>query len=135
MLFGLHTLIVGHTLLGLGYTIPILYNSFSAFDPCLIEASLDMGATNRQTFFKIVLPIIFPSLLASGLLVFILSFEDFLIAFFCSGTDAQTISLYIFAMLRTGVSPEINALAMFMILMSTILVTAFCSLKVKERIW
>ena len=132
---GLHTLIVGHTLLGLGYTVPILYSRFSTFDPRLIEASLDLGATTTQTFFRIVLPIMSPSLLAAGLLVFILSFDDFLIAFFCGGTDAQTLSLYIFAMLRTGVSPEINALAMFMILISALLVMTFCSLQVKERIW
>jgi spermidine/putrescine transport system permease protein len=77
---GLGTLIVGHTLLGLGYVIPILNTSFSNIDARLIEASRDLGATPTQTFFKIVLPILTPSLVAAGLLVFIISLDDFLIA-------------------------------------------------------
>ncbi len=132
---GLMTLVVGHALLGLGYTIPILHTSFTAINRTMIEASLDLGATQSQTFFKVVLPIIMPGLLAAGLLVFILSLDDFLIAFFCAGASAQTLPLYIFAMIRTGVSPIVNALATVMILVSSILVIAFCSLRVRERVW
>ena len=132
---GLGTLIVAHTLLGLGYTIPILHNSFSAIDPHIVEASQDLGATPAQTFFKIVLPILTPSLVAAGLLVFILSLDDFLIAFFCAGTAAQTLPLHIFAMIRTGVSPEVNALATLMLVTSSLLVFSFCSLRIRTRIW
>jgi spermidine/putrescine transport system permease protein len=132
---GLGTLIVGHTLLGLGYAIPILHTSFTSLDPRLIEASTDLGATSTQTFFKVVLPILTPSLVAAGLLVFILSLDDFLIAFFCAGSESQTLSLYIFSMLRNGVSPEVNALATLMIGVSSFLVFAFCSLRVRERVW
>ena len=131
---GLNTLVVAHTLLGLGYTIPILHASFVAFDPRLIEASLDLGATSTQTFFKVVLPILRPALFA-GLLVFILSLDDFLIAFFCAGSDAQTLSLYIFSMIRSGVSPEVNALATLMIIISSVLVMVYSSLQVRDRIW
>ncbi len=132
---GLTSLIVGHTLLGLGYTIPILHARVASLDYRLIEASLDLGATQRQTFFKIIIPMVTPSLVAAGLLVFILSLDDFLIAFFCAGTSAQTLSLYIYAMIRTGVSPVINALATCMVVVSSILVGAFCSLRVRTRVW
>lgn len=132
--FGLHTLIVGHTLLGLGYAVPIIYNRFHSLDQRIIEASLDLGATYKQTFFKVVLPMLYPALLAAGILVFILSLDDFLIAFFCSGTTSQTLSLYIFAMIRSGVSPVVNALATLMMLVSSIFVIAFCSLKAKEQV-
>lgn len=131
----LGTLIVGHTLLGLGYAIPIIYESFMSIDDRLVEASLDLGATPRQTFTKIVLPILQSSLLAAGLLVFILSLDDFLIAFFCAGSDSQTLSLYIFAMIRSGVSPEVNALATLMLTVSSLLVFLFCSLRAKEQVW
>ena len=131
----LGTLIVGHTLLGLGYTIPIINESFTSIDNRLVEASTDLGATPIQTFVKVVLPILKPSLVASGLLVFILSLDDFLIAFFCAGSDSQTLSLYIFSMIRTGVSPEVNALATLMITVSSFLVFLFCSFRVKEQIW
>lgn len=132
---GLMTLIVGHTLLGLGYTIPILHARFATLDRNIIEASLDLGATYRQTFFKVVLPILAPALFAAGLLVFILSLDDFLIAFFCAGTSAQTLPLFIFAMIRTGVSPVVNALATLMMVVSSILVIAFCSLRIRARVW
>ena len=132
--FGLHTLIVGHTLLGLGYAIPIVHNRFHSLDPRIIEASLDLGATYKQTFFKVILPMLYPALLAAGILVFILSLDDFLIAFFCSGTASQTLSLYIFAMVRSGVSPVVNALATLMMVVSSALVIAFCSVKAKEGV-
>ncbi len=133
--FGLTSLIVGHTLLGLGYAIPILHARVASIDYRLIEASLDLGATQRQTFFKIIIPLVAPSLVAAGLLVFILSLDDFLIAFFCAGTSAQTLSLYIYAMIRSGVSPVINALATCMAVVSSLLVAAFCSLRVRTRVW
>lgn len=132
--FGLHTLIVGHTLLGLGYAVPIIYNRFHSLNPRIIEASLDLGATYRQTFFKVTLPMLYPALLASGILVFILSLDDFLIAFFCAGTSSQTLSLYIFAMIRSGVSPVINALATLMMVVSGALVIIFCTVKAKEGV-
>lgn len=131
----LGTLIVGHTLLGLGYAIPIIHESFTSIDSRLVEASTDLGATPTQTFVKVILPILKPSLIAAGLLVFILSLDDFLIAFFCAGSDSQTLSLYIFSMFRVGVSPEVNALATLMITVSSFLVFLFCSLRVKEQIW
>lgn len=132
---GLTSLIVGHTLLGLGYAVPIIYGRFSSLDQRIIEASLSLGATHRQTFFKVVLPMLTPALLAAGLLVFILSLDDFLIAFFCAGSSVQTLSLYIFSMIRAGVSPVVNALATFMLIVSSLLVAAFCSLKTREKVW
>lgn len=132
---GLVSLTVAHALLGLGYAIPILQSSFAAIDDRLVEASFDLGATTHQTFFKVILPILMPSLAAAGLLIFILSLDDFLIAFFCAGTSAQTLSLYIFAMIRTGVSPEVNALATLMLVSSSALVALFSSLRARTRIW
>ena len=132
---GVTTLIVGHTLLGLGYAVPIIYGSFQSIDQSIIEASLSLGATHRQTFFKVVLPMLAPALIAAGLLVFIISFDDFLIAFFCAGSSVQTLSLYIFSMIRSGVSPVVNALATFMLVASSLLVMIFCFFKTKEEVW
>lgn len=128
---GLTTLIAGHTLIGLGYTIPILYSRFVELDYSIIEASLDLGATQHQTFYHIVLPMLRPALIAAGLLVFIISFDDFLISFFCSGTSSQTLSLYIFAMIRTGVTPTINALSTLLLLVSSLFVLIFSSLRIR----
>lgn len=130
----LPTLIVGHTVLGLGYAVPLLYTRFAEMDKRLIEASLDLGATTGQTFFKVVLPLLKPSCMAAALLIFIISFDDFIIAFFCAGSDSQTLSLYIFSMIRSGISPVINALSTILLVVSSIFVFAFCSLNNRSRL-
>lgn len=130
---GLPSLIAGHTLLGLGYVVPILGTRFTQIDRNLIEASLDLGATLNQTFFKVIIPVLMPGIIASGLLVFVISFDDFLLAFFCAGPETQTLPLYIFAMIRMGVSPTINALSTLLIALSGLCVMIFFS--VKSKIW
>lgn len=129
---GSTTLIVGHTLLGLGYVIPIVHSRFAELDVNLIEASYDLGATKWQTFFKVVLPLLMPALIAAGLLVFIISLDDFIISFFCAGASVQTLPLYIFALIRTGASPMINALSTIMLIVSSILVLLFSVVQVKK---
>lgn len=132
---GLLTLIAGHTVLGLGYVVPILSSRFAEIDSALLEASLDLGASLNQTFYRIVLPLLVPALIASGLLVFVISFDDFLIAFFCAGTESQTLPLYIYATIRTGISPILNALSTLLLLVSSLLVLLFCWLQSKIRIF
>jgi spermidine/putrescine transport system permease protein len=132
---GLVPLIITHTVLGLGYMVPILYAQYSQIDKRLIEASLDLGATPFRTFFSITIPLLFSPLLAGSLLIFIVSFDDFILAFFCSGPESQTLSLYIFSSIRAGVSPAINALATLLLLMSSLLVMLLCSLKARSKIF
>lgn len=122
---GLTTLIVGHTLLGLGFVIPIIHTRFLELDKHLIEASLDLGASHWQTFWQVIVPILRPSIGAAALLVLIISFDDFLISFFCTGSYSQTLSLYIFAMIRAGINPSINALSTLMLALSSLLVLLF----------
>ncbi|MGE0206427.1 MAG: ABC transporter permease [Candidatus Babeliales bacterium] len=132
---GLITLIVGHTVLGLGFAVPILSNRFAEVDYSIIEAAYDLGATLNQTFLKIIVPMLMPALVAAGLLVFIISLDDFLISFFCAGGSAQTLSLYIFSMIRSGISPTINALSTLLLLVSSTIVLLFSLLKVKTRVF
>ncbi len=132
---GLMTLIAGHTVLGLAYVVPILSARLAEMDPSLIEASLDLGATINQTFYRIIIPFLFPALIAAGLLVFVISFDDFLIAFFCAGTESQTLPLYIFATIRTGISPYLNALSTVLLVLSSLFVLVFCWLQAKIRVF
>lgn len=131
---GLTTLIATHTLLGLGFVIPILYTRFLELDKNLIEASQDLGASPRQTFLRVILPLLIPSLLAAALLIFILSFDDFLFAFFCAGSSITTLPLYIFGMLRSGISPVVNALSTVLLIVSSLLVFIFCWLNTRTHI-
>lgn len=131
---GITTLIVAHTVLGLGFVIPILYTRFLQLDKRLTEASEALGASSLQTFIKITLPLLRPTLLATGLLIFILSFDDFILSYFCAGTSIQTLSLYLLSTLRAGVSPIVNALSTILLLLSSILVMLFFSPKIRSRI-
>jgi spermidine/putrescine transport system permease protein len=131
---GMVTLIVAHTVLGLGFVIPILYTRYLQLDPRLNEASEVLGASPHQTFFKITLPLLKPTLIATGLLIFILSFDDFILSYFCSGTSVQTLSLYLLSMLRSGISPIVNALSTILLLLSSLLVMFFFSPKIRNRI-
>lgn len=130
--FGLITLIAGHTLIGLGYVVPMLYARVSELDYRLTEASLDLGATQVQTFFNITLPLLWPAIIGAGLLVFVISLDDFLIAFFCAGATEQTLPLYIFSLIRVGSAPVINALSTLLLVVSSLLVLLFSSLRVKR---
>jgi len=132
---GLTTLIISHTVLGLGFVIPLSYARFLELDPKLKEASLVLGATPRQTFFKVTLPLMLPTLVTSALLVFILSFDDFILSYFCAGSSFQTLSLYILSMLRSGVSPVVNALSALLLFLSSVCVWLFFSFKSRSRIF
>ncbi len=130
--FGLTTLIAGHTLIGLGYVVPMLHARVSDLDYRLTESSLDLGATHLQTFFNVTLPLLRPAMIGAGLLVFVISFDDFLIAFFCAGATEQTLPLYIFSLIRAGSAPVINALSTLLLVVSSLLVLLFSSLRVKR---
>jgi len=130
---GLTTLILAHAVLGLGFVIPIVYARYKELDYTLTEASLALGATSLQTFFKVTLPLLRPTLTTTALLVFIISFDDFILSYFCAGSSSQTLSLYILSMIRTGVSPMVNALSSVLLFFSSLLVLLFFSIKTKAR--
>ncbi len=130
---GYGSLIAGHTLLGLGFSVPILRTRFAEINPILTEASLDLGATYPQTFIKIVLPLMMPTMFISFLLSFTLSLDDFLISFFCASYSVQPLSVYVYAMARTGVDPTINALSACFLVLSSVLILILCTFKVAGR--
>lgn len=132
---GLVTLIVSHTVIGLGFAIPILFIRYLGLDSRLKEASLVLGASPRQTFFRITLPLLRPTMIASGLLIFVISFDDFILSYFCSGTDVQTLSIYLVNSLRFGISPVVNALSALLLLLTAILALIFFSPKIRTRIF
>lgn len=132
---GLPSLIIGHTMLGLGYTIPIVFNGYHDLDRRLVEASRDLGATRFYTFMKVVIPLLRPSLFTAGLLVFILSFDDFIVSYFCAGGEAQTLPLYIYSMIRQGISPVINALSVFLLFISGVVVYVVGYRILRVKLW
>jgi spermidine/putrescine transport system permease protein len=132
---GIPTLIVAHTILGVGFAVPLVYTRYKELRQNLVEASFDLGATKTQTFVRVILPLLKPALIAAGLLIFILSFDDFILAFFTAGSETQTLSLFIFSAIRSGASPVINALSTLLLLFSSLLVTIFTYLNIETRVF
>lgn len=116
------TLIIAHVTFSIPFVFLIVLTRLEDMGQELEEAAQDLGATPRQTFFQITLPVIAPSIIASMLLVFTLSLDDFIISFFVAGPNSTTLPIYIYGMIKRGITPEVNALATLMILATIILV-------------
>lgn len=132
---GLITLIAAHTLIGLSYVTSILYSRYETIDPRLMEASMDLGATRGQTFVKIILPSLFPAILTSSLLVFIVSFDDFILSFFCAGASTVTLPIYIFSVVKTGATPMVNALSTMLLAVTSLVVLILVSFRVRIKLF
>lgn len=132
MPLGLTSLIAGHTLLGLGYVIPVVQARFEDLDYRYTEASLDLGATQGQTFVRIILPLLFPAVMSAGLLVFIISLDDFVISFFTAGGATQTLPMYIFSVIRSGATPVVNAISTVLLVTSSLVVLLYSLLSAKK---
>jgi spermidine/putrescine transport system permease protein len=121
---GLHSIVLAHTVFNLAFVTAVVRTRLRSFDLALVEASIDLGATRLQTLRHVVLPIIAPGILAAALLAFTLSIDEFIIAWFTAGagSSSTTLPMQVYAMIRFGVTPEINALATLLMLASFTLV-------------
>ena len=118
---GLFTVFAAHTTFCLPFVFLMVNARLDEFDYSIIEASHDLGATERQTMLKVVVPAIFPGILSGFLMAITMSLEDFVITFFVSGPGSTTLPLYVYSMIRFGVSPVINSLSVVMILITCII--------------
>ena len=82
----------------------------------ILEAGQDLGESKYQVIRKIIIPFMSPALVASALLAFTLSLDDFVVTFFTSGPNSVTLPVKIYSMVRFGISPEINAISTLLIL-------------------
>jgi spermidine/putrescine transport system permease protein len=123
---GLHSIVVSHAVFNIAFVAAVVRARLKNFDWSLTEASRDLGAGPVTTFLRITLPLIAPAVVAGSLLAFTLSVDEFIIAYFTSGAGpgSTTLPMQIYAMIRFGVTPEINAMATIVMLVSFTLVLA-----------
>ncbi len=112
---GLLTIFIAHTTFCLPFVFLIILARIDEFDYSIVEAAHDLGATSRQSMIKVIIPAIMPAIVSAFLMAVTLSLEDFVITFFVSGPGSTTLPLYVYSMIRFGVSPVINALSCVMI--------------------
>lgn len=108
---GFWSLLVAHITFCLPFACIVISNQLRQLDKYMLEAGQDLGASEWQLYKDIIIPLVLPSLIASWLLSFTMSFDDVIISFFVSGPTFEILPLRIYSMVRLGVSPEINALS------------------------
>jgi len=118
----LFTVFVAHVSFNLPFVFLLVLARLEEFDFSIVEAARDLGASERQTLLKVILPMSAPGIVSGFLTAVTLSLEDFVITFFVTGPGATTLPLYVYSAIRFGVSPVINALSVVMIL-GTVLLT------------
>jgi len=114
----LATIMIAEITFSISFVTVIVRARLSALNREVEEAALDLGATRMQTIRLIVLPALWPAILAAGLLIFALSFDDFVIAFFTTGESPTPLPVQIYSSIRFGVRPTINAIGTSMLLIS-----------------
>lgn len=114
--FGL--LLAGHVIFTLPFVILVVQTRLVGIHRDVEEAALSLGASPRQTFLSVTLPLLMPAVVAGALFAFTISFDDITGTLFWKPGGIETVPTQIFSMLRNSISPEINALGTVMILMT-----------------
>ncbi|MBL0373545.1 ABC transporter permease [Rhizobium sp. KVB221] len=120
---GLGAMIAAHT----AFCIPFAYLPIRArldgMSGTYEEAAQDLYASHFRTFRRVTMPMLLPGVMAGFTLAFVTSLDDFLTSFFLSGPGTTTLPVYIFSAIRSGISPEINAISAVMLVVSVLLVS------------
>ena len=119
---GKTSLILAHITFCVSFVVITVNARLEGMRPELEQAAMDLYATPFQTFRYVTLPLAMPGIVAGALMAFTLSIDDFIISFFVAGPNSTTLPLYIYAMVKRGISPEINALSTLLMLSIIVLV-------------
>jgi spermidine/putrescine transport system permease protein len=120
---GLPTMIIAHVTFEIAFVAIIVRSRLAGLDPALEEAARDLYAGPVDTVRHVVLPLALPGIVSGALLAFTLSIDDFVISFFTSGR-LNTLPILIYSSVKRGITPDINALSTFIVLITVIAVAA-----------
>ncbi|MBQ8828096.1 MAG: extracellular solute-binding protein [Clostridia bacterium] len=121
------TLLIAHITFNIPYVLLNVLPKLKQIDKNLVEAAMDLGCTPNQAFFKVVLPQINPGIMSGLLMAFTLSFDDFVISYYTSGTDFRTLPLYVYDIVKKPVKPNIYALysIIFILILLVLIINNF----------
>jgi spermidine/putrescine transport system permease protein len=132
MKLSLFTITLGHGTALISVATTEIFAGLQKMDRAQEEASLDLGATNWQTFWRITIPNLRLAIIGAALLIFTLSMDEIAVSFFLIGRD-NTLPLEIWARLRRGITPEINAISSVIFLFSLAMILAWYRLRTAGR--
>jgi spermidine/putrescine transport system permease protein len=121
---GLTNLIIAHTVFCIPFALIPIRARLSELATSLEEAGRDLYASEAQLFRRIVLPLLMPAIAAGLILSFVVSLDDFIISMMVSSAGSTTLPVYVYGMMRLGVTPEVNAVSTILLAVSVVLVAA-----------
>lgn len=119
---GFWSLLIAHITFCLPYVVATVYARLAGSDPRILEAARDLGASEAQIISRIIVPMAMPAILSGWLLSFTLSLDDVVVSTFVTGPGYEILPIKVYAMVRVGVVPEVNALATLLLVVSLLLV-------------
>jgi spermidine/putrescine transport system permease protein len=130
---GLGTIVMGHCVFLASYVFVVVSARLAGMGADLEEASADLGAGPWTTFRRVTLPQVAPGVAGGALLAFIISMDDLVITYFIAGVESTTLPVFIYGMLRRGMKPEINAIAMLLLAFSFVIAATGLWLRARRR--
>lgn len=129
---GLFTIILSHIAFSIPYVIVSVISTFSNNVLTYEEASKDLGVNSFKTFIYVTLPLIKSGVISGGLLSFTLSLDDVVISYFTAGPSSNTLPLYVYSIIKTGITPDVNALSSLMLLIVIIIISLLVLIQSKK---
>lgn len=121
---GLGNLIIAHTVFCVPFAFLPIQARLAGMGPAIEDAGRDLYSDEWQVFRRITLPLLMPAILSGAMLAFAASLDDFLISMLLADAGQTTLPVYIYGMLRVGVSPEVNAVSTLLLASSVLIVLA-----------
>lgn len=119
---GLTTITIAHVAFNISFVVIVVRARLQGMDRDLEEAAMILGADEVTTFWKVTVPQLWPGILAGALLAFTMSFDDYVITSFVSGSGSSTLPIVVYGMVRKNVEPSINAISTLILLVTTVLI-------------
>ena len=119
---GLTTITIAHVAFSVSFVVIVVLARLEGMDGTLEEAAMILGADEITTFWKVTVPQLWPGILSGALLAFTMSFDDFVITSFVSGSGSSTLPIVVYGMVRRNVEPSINAISTIILLVTTALI-------------
>jgi spermidine/putrescine transport system permease protein len=123
--WGLGNVIIAHVTFCIPFAFMPIRARLEGMDTSMEQASRDLYASEWETFRFITVPQLMPGIIAGAMLAFVISMDDFIITLMVSGAGSTTLPVYIYSMIRRGLTPEINAVSTLLLLFSVAIVTAY----------
>ncbi len=119
---GFFSLLIAHITFCLPFVVLTINARLKTLDKNIYDSALDLGASHWRAVTKVIIPLLFPAIISAFLLCFTLSFDDVIVSYFTAGPGFSILPLTIYSLVRSGVTPELNALCAFTLGFSMLLV-------------